>query len=264
MEKSQLTLLTCKDFYHTPLGCISAIVLKSNPNRHSYWDLSSFFIILLSSDDEVHLVVDMDFALPWHLNPSLLNLNEQYIIHFLSVSMLASQVDPADTHGGWCDVKIQWKCFNNWSFSFFLLILPPVLNLCNDSFMWDFLPKTKHLFFPIYLEIATVSISYQHMRSKLHQVNQGSAIGPCYPQEPAPGFMVLSEWVHSKAVWHVWFMSEREHVCRDLNLCDLRHGGCKDKIWGLVSWLYGGYEMFGRGGYWPNWGETLKQWMEKQ
>lgn len=149
MEKSQLTLLTCKDFYHTPLGCISAIVLKSNPNRHSYWDLSSFFIILLSSDDEVHLVVDMDFALPWHLNPSLLNLNEQYIIHFLSVSMLASQVDPADTHGGWCDVKIQWKCFNNWSFSFFLLILPPVLNLCNDSFMWDFLPKTKHFLFSL-------------------------------------------------------------------------------------------------------------------
>lgn len=148
-------------------------MLNSNPTGHSYWDLSSFLIILLLSDDEGFLVVDMDFALPWRLNPSPLPLNKQYIIHFLNMSMLASQVDPTGAHGGmvWCEDSVEMF----WQLKFFFLpfnFVISVLDLCNDSFMWDLSKTKKLLFFPFCLEIVTVPISYKRLISKLHQVNQ--------------------------------------------------------------------------------------------
>jgi len=82
MEKSQLTLLTCKDFYHTCLGYILVILLKPNPTGCSYWDLSNFSIVLELSDDKVgffcffFLLVGMDLSLSGHLNPSILNLRQ--------------------------------------------------------------------------------------------------------------------------------------------------------------------------------------------
>lgn len=53
----------------------------------------------------------------------------------------------------------------------------------------------------------------------------------------------------SRAISPVCLVSQRGNVCADINICHIRHRGCKGKLLVLASWLFGDCKAIGRAGY---------------